>query len=324
MKHILIIGCGRIGFRHFESLLQIKKKIKITVIDNSNISLNKIKNKVKSSLKKNISINYSQKINKFFGKIDLAIISTNADVRKKIIFNLLKKNSVRNIILEKIAFQNMKDFFKVENSLRKKKINCYVNFPRREMLDYIKLKKFLSKENRINITVNGTNWGLASNAIHMLDLLSFLKNSKQIKLFSNNLEKKIYKANRQKFKEFKGSLVFINENKDTIFLNDNFYERKKNRGGIMIESDNFSLKIFESKNLISIINFKDNLKTTVKKFNTKFQSSLTSLYVEKILKNGKINLPTLKESENNHKIILDTFLSHLKKLKKKTTHCPIT
>tara|TARA_B100000941_G_scaffold281628_1_gene249278 strand:- start:373 stop:1347 length:975 start_codon:yes stop_codon:yes gene_type:complete len=324
MKHIVIIGCGSIGIRHLESLLKIRKKVKISVIDKSNSSLFKAKLLIKKFDKNINNVEFFNKIKKFEKTIDLAIISTNSDIRKKIFDKLLKYNSIKNIILEKIVFQKIKDFNEVEKNLKNRNIKCFVNFPRREMFDYIKLKKLLLKEKRINITVNGSNWGLASNSIHMLDLLSFLRNSKRIYLLSNNLHNKIYKSYRKNFREFKGSLLFENEYKDTVYLNDSPSELKKNRGGIMIESDNISLKIFEFKKLISILNTKKSLTSSIEKFNTIYQSSLTSIYVNKIFGKKKLNLPTLKESKKEHIVILNLFNRHIKKLKKKFKYCQIT
>ena len=113
VANIYVIGAGNIGSRHVQSLANSLTNLNIFVIDPNKENLKKTKNLFFSNNISNnnkINIYFNQSINKIYHPIDLAIISTNADVRRNVIERLLSVNEVKNIILEKVAFQNMKDF----------------------------------------------------------------------------------------------------------------------------------------------------------------------------------------------------------------------
>ena len=46
IKNIIIVGVGNIGFRHLESLLKIKRKLRVIVCDQSTYQLKKTKEKI--------------------------------------------------------------------------------------------------------------------------------------------------------------------------------------------------------------------------------------------------------------------------------------
>ena len=228
-KNIFLIGSGNIGSRHVESLAKSKNLLNLHIVDPNKNNLNKTrkifnksilyKNKVKAFYYKNIV-----KINK---KIDIVIIATNSDVRRKVIENFFNLNSSKNLILEKVAFQKISDFRYVIKILNNKKVNCYVNFPRRLFPDYEKLRNKISKEKQIHLSVLGMNWGMACNSLHMLDLFKFLTKTKKIKIEQLFLKNKIFKSDRVGFIELKGTLKFITPRGDTLLLCD--LEGKKNK-----------------------------------------------------------------------------------------------
>ena len=123
--------------------------------------------------------------------------------------------------------------------LEKRKINTYVNFPRRLYPVYNTIKKNINKDNAITIEFNSSNWNLASNALHFLDLLNFFNNRKKIYLDKSFLERKLIASKRKNFIEFKGKLIFKTKNNDSIILNDN--DKLTNFDHILIEQNNFRL-----------------------------------------------------------------------------------
>ena len=94
---VAIIGCGAIGRRHLESLLKFKKKIEIYLIDKNLLALTHSKKIISKSGKKH-NINYFLKIERLPKNIDLAIISTNSDVRKDVTTKLLKQTNLKEYI----------------------------------------------------------------------------------------------------------------------------------------------------------------------------------------------------------------------------------
>ena len=102
---ILLIGCGNIGSRYFEAINKLNLNIELFLFD---------KNFKRSANLLNLPSNKTlvRKINNlaYFRKdLDLLIISTNSDVRVKILINILKKVKVKKVILEKVLCQSLKD-----------------------------------------------------------------------------------------------------------------------------------------------------------------------------------------------------------------------
>ena len=129
LKHIALIGSGKIGIRHLEGINKIKFKAKISVIDINARSL-KLAKKIYSTLKinKNITdINFIESINNIDKKIDLAIIATNSLNRFHLINNLVNKTEVKNVVIEKVAFQSENEFKKTLRLMKKNKIKAWVN-----------------------------------------------------------------------------------------------------------------------------------------------------------------------------------------------------
>ena len=150
IANIFVIGTGNIGSRHVQSLAKSSSKLNIFVTDPNKENLNRTKNlffSQKYANRHNINIFFNRTIKKVHNTVDLAFISTNSDVRRKVIQELISKNNVKNIIIEKVAFQKVKDFKHIINLLRKKNIRSYVNFPRRSYQSYHKLKKDVSCNN---------------------------------------------------------------------------------------------------------------------------------------------------------------------------------
>ena len=99
---VALIGVGSIGKRHLESLIKLKHKSDILLIDRNLESLKFCKN-----TNKNISTHnffYSTQLKDLPKNIDLAIISTNSDVRREVTEQLINYTQVKYIIFEKIVF----------------------------------------------------------------------------------------------------------------------------------------------------------------------------------------------------------------------------
>ena len=111
---ILIIGIGNIGSRHLESLVK-SSKCKIFVFDSSKKQINKIKKKYRNKLY------YLKNLEDIKEEIFLVIISTNADIRHKILYKVLERMNVKNVLLEKIVFQKLSYFQNFKKIIKKKK-----------------------------------------------------------------------------------------------------------------------------------------------------------------------------------------------------------
>jgi len=326
MKNVVIIGAGQLGSRHLQGLSKIDIPINITVIDISKEALKIAEDRFKevesnTNVQSVVFSNDNQCIER--QKIDLAIIATNSDIRYKIIKELLVHNSVKYFLLEKVVFQNPDNFIEIIQLFKKKQIKAWVNCPRRIYPFYIKLKNEIQSSSKINMVVQGGNWGLGCNSIHYFDLLAYLTNSADLKVntdFLDNIVLNDYK--RKGFIEFTGSIVGKIQN-STIYL---FAHPKSGNDIITIKSDSLLAIINEATGETNISRQSNDWKweTTVEKI-VYYQSELTNIVASEILSTGNCNLTSLEESYKLHNPFLRGLNDHLEKITKiKYINCPIT
>lgn len=284
MINILIIGLGSIGERHLESLLKSKKKLNIYVID-----INPIKNKYLNIKKHNIF--YFNKIFSFKVIFILTIISTNSDVRYKLLINFLKKNKTKNILLEKISFNKVHQYFNIKKLLNKNPINVYINYPRPMWKSYIRLKKLIKPKEFKSLVFESHSWNLCSNSLHFINLFNFFSNTNSIKLNNDNIYNRYFKSKRSTFFELKGEISFINSKNQKITLVDSFVNIEPN---LSIETTKYYIEIYERKNKMRITD-KNNSKVSIEKFNVEFQSVLTIKLLNKLLIKEKINISKFQD-----------------------------
>jgi len=323
-SRILIVGAGELGSRHLQGLCKINRDIKISVIDPSPDAL-ELCSKRYNEIKLNphiISVNYYQNISKLNKEIDLSIVSTTADVRYKVIENLLNRINIKNLILEKILFQSIMEFELANKIFRNNKVNVWVNCTRRMIPFYRKLWKEGFGVKAIKIIVTG-NIGIASNTIHMLDLLAFLSKQTKITIDTSSLDRKIYFSKRSSFIEFGGKLKAQTSRGDILKIIDG---RNNNIDlTISLENDEKVIRINQTKALYTL-EMKDNLQDSINHpFHMPLQSELTAIQVEQILNTGDSYLPSIKESSLLHKPMIDAFNLHLSSiLNQQVSVCPIT
>jgi len=257
----------------------------------------------------------------FESDLDLAIIATNADVRRKVIENLLIKVQIKYLILEKVVFQSVKDFEEVILLLEEKKINAWVNCPRRMFPFFRNLRKETNEAESLRMSAKGSNWGLASNAIHMLDLLAFLSGQTEISIDITNLDDEVYESKRKGFIELGGKLLIETARGDKLELVD---ERKqKIPFQISIEDSGKHINIDQQRELIRI--YSNETVNSEKSFHMPPQSEMTAAVAEQILESGNSDLASLDESYLLHRPMLAAFNQHLSTvLDKSVTICPIT
>ena len=321
MYNIAIIGAGQLGSRHLQGLAKSTKQFQIYVIDPYEKSLIVAKNRFKEVSKPtNSKVSYLQNISGVPKNIHLAIIATTANVRREVVEQLLEQCHLKYLILEKVVFQKSEDFNYIQKLLIDNGIKSWINCTRRTFLFYKKLKKKKLGE-KIRIKVEGNNWGLACNSIHMIDLLVFLTEKTDIKINTNELENIIFNSKRNNFKELKGTLKIYTNHGDTLELND----QVKYDGNFKISISNSSMKfnIFEGESLV-IIDKSDN-KICEEKISVPFQSELTARIVDQILDTGESDLTPYTECMQYHVPMLDAFNEHFSQVTGKDVEiCPIT
>ncbi len=324
MKNILIIGSGELGSRHLQALAKTNININIQVVDPSNESLKIASERFKELPEnKNVnSVNFFNEIDAIFDQIDLVIISTSSNVRSNVIKEILKKRHVKNIVLEKVLFQTVREYQEITELFKSFEIKCWVNHPRRMYPVYKNLRKVLSESSHIHMSVQGGDWGLACNGLHYIDIFLHLINSNNIDLNSSNLDNQILESKRKGFIEVSGSITGKSKQSTLSLTCINSYTPTI----ITINSPEIYLIINESLNEISIA--KKNEGWKFKTYSEKivyYQSELSNIFMEEILINDKCCLTTYEHSVLPHVEFIKNILYQINKnSNEEQTVCKIT
>ncbi len=324
MKKIALIGAGQLGSRHLQGLAKSELYISIEVVEPFEGSRNIAKQRFEEipTNEKIKEINFYENISQLSEELDVVIVATNADVRFNVVKELLKNKKITNLILEKVLFQKIEEYEKIEELLEKTNTKCWVNHPRRMYPFYKDLKEKLFDAKNINFSVSGGAWGLGCNGLHFLDSFSYLASKKDIILNSTFLNKNLYDTKRDGFKEING-IILGKIGSHNFFIN--CTEKEVSPIQFNITSDNLNIIIDELNGWYRISERINNWKIKNKEEKiVHFQSELTNILIEDIINNNCF-LPTYDEAMNLHIKYLESIISHINSFcDTKYNYCPIT
>ena len=325
MAHIVLVGRGGIGSRHLQGLSQIDRKADISVVDPNPESLALGKKRFGDMPANGLleSIGYYKSIDSISGDFDLAIIATNSDIRSSVVDELLEKVNINYFILEKVAFQSVECFDHVLSLFRKHDIKAWVNCPNRTYHSYKSFKSINYPNGKVNMHVDGGDWGLASSCIHYIDLFSYLTMETLIEFDTLGVDPKLYSTKRDGFIEFGGALYARTIKGDTLTIVD---DKNSERPVVLnIANEKSKCIVFESIGKALIQTQEKSWDWEEVPFPIPHQSELTNILVQQILDNGTCDLISLEESYLLHKPMLDAFNEHLTNVMgQKQIKCPIT
>jgi hypothetical protein len=312
MLKIALIGVGNIGIRYLEGILKSDLILKVELLDKKIESINYFSNLIKQfkNSSHNIDLVLRHSIEDFSSSLDLAIISTTADVRFQVACSLIEQKRIKNIILEKIVFQKPEEYLIFNDLIIRKNINCYVNHPRRVYPFYQKLKQKIIAKSGLIVTIQGGDWGLGCNALHYIDLISYLVESDEIRLSVDFLDKEIINSKRPGFIEFSG--VLCGTVGDARFF---IYSGKTESPTIItINNSEFSYTIQESAGLIYEVDLKKITFNILEEKIQYYQSEITSDIINQILVTGNSSLPRFQEVIRIHTIFIKNLLEFYNKI----------
>ena len=145
MIRISVVGLGQMGVNHLNNLLNIK-----------NIKLINIYDKIKrTELENKYNTKFSENIKEVINNSDAIIIATPTTTHFKYFLECSKK--IKNIFIEKPLVTNVKQFKKILQITKKKKINLKVGYIERYNPTIQLIKKILKKNKILNLDFIRTN-----------------------------------------------------------------------------------------------------------------------------------------------------------------------
>ncbi len=324
MKTIAIIGAGQLGSRHLQALAAVDFPITVQVVDPSSDALKIAKERFEQEMPAtNVKqLTFHNSLDELYSILDFCIIATNADIRGVIIEKLLLKKEVKYLILEKILFQTEHEYGKIEELIQKHNVKTWVNCPRRMWPVYRDLREKFMNNRILEMNIAGSNWGMATSTIHMIDLLAFLTGNDDYNVSYDYLDHDVLESKRKGFVEFTGALK-------GMFKDGSFFNVSSYRSGsvptiieLISEKHIFVIREFCGHGL----DFRRDGQWMPEEFSfeTPFQSKLSRLFIKQIIETGSCDLTSFEESVKLHKPMLNCFMSFLKSRGVEVDKCPVT
>jgi hypothetical protein len=314
INSVAIVGAGNIGFRHFQGIIKSSSPLKIYLVD-PKINYNKDEFLNQKNMFHH-EIFFYENLMDLPKSLDFLICSTTANIRKKLLLNILDNINIQYILSEKVVFQSSDDFDELILKADKNKTKIWVNCPQRTYELYRSIKENFRGKN-FQMSSLGNNWNLASNSIHVLDLFCYLTDDYDIKFIEKNFLSDKIQSKREGYYELKGYAKIANSSgvliiEDSIKYN---YMQK-----FFIKTNDQQIEIDEINNNVS-----SSIKELEKKYKFPFQSNLTLEYLKNLNEKNTLNLVNLKNCKKYHIPMLNVFSNKFSEIfEKKIINCPIT
>ena len=291
MINVLLIGLGGLGLRHAQSLIA-DEKVNLFIYEKSEEVLRKNLKQIEDQSRVKILNNINQSNKNYF----CVIVATPSLPRLEVLKEI-REFDIQFFILEKFLFPSLAEFDEFEEIYSDRLNKIYINCPRRYYDFY---KELSGKGELLGMTVTGSSWSMATNAIHFLDLFSFLTddaiNQGQI---IHHLRKT--KSKRDGYDELIGEIIFHNKKRRSLLLS--CKESKIEDFNIHLNFEGLEIQIDEIKKSAHI---RKGGKDELKKIQIPFQSQLTASYINDLKKLGSCELVNYSTSSNLHRIFLET------------------
>ena len=274
---ICIVGVGNIGMRYVQGIAKAFPDAQLLLVETP-ARLQELEGMALG----NVSLFCS--LDNIHEPIDLCVVATSCKPRLDIYKRCLALKP-GYVILEKYLFSSRKEF---EECLSLTRVPTFVN----QWLYGSKTFDCLFEEGADAVELAGSNWGLACNAVHWIDVFKRHMKIADLQVGRDTTITKVYASKRAGYEDIHGELVFEDRDSDKSFrLIDTGDDRYT--GGQEIKVDG-RVYLFD---YVSIRQGERILSTHP------YLSELIGPLVGEIIGEGRCHLPTLEESISQHLLI---------------------
>lgn len=321
---ILIIGAGRMGVRHLQGALNVKKIEKVILLDINPTALKLAQNTVNNDphLYTCLSKDFKAEL------CDICIIASTANNRKELI-DIAFSCGCKYLMIEKPLGQSYSEVEELINYVRNLHMIAVVNHNMRLWEPIIKLKHDLATFPQMRgdktFTINTGTLGIGCNGIHILDLMFYLFDADNARIVAAEIDERIIPNGRGiGFCDFGGWAV-IKFYKRDVFVGKLMISMAANStayGGWEIIAPFARIVIDEiaetrrtllrkSDSVMPLYRYAaDFEEQPVEKFIAPFLGDLTTLWIDKVTEGVNL-LPDMEESLKVHKLMFE-WLSYSK------------
>ncbi len=299
---VLVAGAGQLGSRYVQGLSKCALPLSIHVVDVSPESLLVAEQRWNEVAIVGFGheISFHDSFDEIPGRIEVAIVATTAGVRPSVVEKIADRSVVRYWVLEKVLAQSEAGLEKIIAHVS----GCagaWVNTPRRMMPWHKQIKLELGLKQPMVLRFNGGAWGLACNAVHLLDLLAWWSGEALEEVGTEALQSHWVGSKRPGFFEIFGMLEATFTCGTKAFLT---AELDAQNEYLELTDGDLTWLINEGEGVASRSDGK------VVTGDIRYQSQMSAELVESILERGSCDLPTLDESVELHRFFLRRMLEH--------------
>lgn len=321
-KRIVLVGAGNIGSRHLQALAKLPIELSVDIVEKEKENFKIAEKRLMETGfdKKLFQYQHYENIDSVKVPADLVIVATNSKGRSNLVISLLEKGFTR-FLLEKIVTQSKQEYEDLMKKMNEKNSKAWVDTAHVYFDSYQKIKRYFDESFPLHVSVKCGNEGLGCNAIHFINLFSFLVNDYKVKLNGNSLDNEILENKRGKeLVEFSGTIKGSISNGSSFTIS--FSQHENLPITLEILGKDKHLFIDETKGFMKLLKGERQLDFL---FNYELQSDLTTKIVKDILNNDSCILPSLEEASEMHYELFRIFNSHLKMITGRDSNiCPIT
>jgi hypothetical protein len=319
---IAVIGCGNIGSRALQALAKFERPATIHVVDPVTASLARARERVAelgSGAKAKIV--YAETMAALPAALDLALVATCADTRRATVEALLDRAQIRALILEKFLFQCADDYAAVGERIAKSGTRCWVNLVRRAWPGYQELRRQLGGDKRLEMQALGPNFRLASNAIHYIDLYTYLTGTHVSDYDGSGIDREAMESRHAAFRELSGILRGAGAEGRRVTLAS--HRTSKLPFVIQFFTPELHWIVREVERKAWCASAATDWQWRESDFAGLDMSGMTGAYAE-IVERGTSSLPTFEESAKDHLSLLAVYNRHWFGADAARAACPIT
>ena len=305
MKNVLLIGCGNIGFRHFQALISSSLPLNIYIQEKNVNNLNILKNYVNINQKTFQNFFYIDHLNQISKNLDLAIIATLSQNRFDIIKNLFFFNKPKYLILEKPLFVFDYDYKKAEKIFKENDCKVCVNQHFSSQPAFIEIQSFFKNAKNFQMDVYGNRWGICCNAVHYIELFQSFINRDQIEVNKTNF-RKVTNSKRKPYFDIDGEISFKSSNDSILKLNNYENDDLPVEINIDFKSDKIEVKCMLISNRLECV-FRSKNEIIKKNYTFLYVSEMSSIFLKEIFENYSCSLPLYEISQIQHLLVHNVF-----------------
>ena len=276
---ICVIGVGNIGMRYVQGITKKFPDAQLFLVD-APVRLQELE---KLSIG---NVKLFDSLDDIHESIDLCVVSTSCEPRLAIYKRCLDLNP-RYIILEKYLFKSREEF---EECLSLNRVPTFVN---QWMYGSTTFDCLFEGEAR-SVQLVGSDWGLACNAVHWIDVFKRHMNITHLQVSSETKISSVFPSKRAGYEEIYGELVFKDRDSDKTFeLVDHGDNSLAGRQEIRVDNKVYHFdftRITQDEKVLSQF---------------PYFSDLIGDITGEIIDKGSCHLPLLEESISQHLLIED-------------------